>query len=170
MNTDYTKIVSVSQIYSGEIKDPYCPGRYGEYFGEGEYTSRDRDGTSTFEYKKWRWMLLRCYNEKELLKEPKYRPYTVCDEWLNFQNFSKWISNNKYKCERLELDKDLFFNGSFEYSPSTCCLIPRDINYAISNISNINKHIELFNNYCNIMPKNILQKYKKYIEELNELS
>lgn len=162
-DTGFETIVTVSQIYTGEIKDLYKPLEYGQYIGRGVFKTHDENRKSTFEYKKWRWMLLRCYNQDELEKEPSYKECEVCDEWMNFQNFAKWIHENMYECDNLELDKDLLVTGNKLYSPHTCCLIPHEINYAVSNCSNKDRHVLLLEKYKNILPKHIINVYENFI-------
>lgn len=102
------------------------------YLGIGKYNSKDYNDI----YKKWQNILNRCYN----LKNISYKYYgalnvTVCDEWLNFQNFAAWYEgNSKWNINnyKLEVDKDILFNvnhlKSKVYSPETCLLIPADLN------------------------------------------
>ena len=60
------------------------------FIGEGIYTSKNPDGSHTDAYRKWHDMLGRVYRKTEWNKRPLYQVVTVCDEWLNFQNFAKW--------------------------------------------------------------------------------
>lgn len=97
--------------------------------GEGEFVSKNPDGTHTEAYRKWHDMLGRCYREASLKKRPLYRVVTVCDEWLNFQNFAKWYYENKIDIdEEIHIDKDLICGEQKIYSPETCCIIPRNVN------------------------------------------
>ena len=96
--------------------------------GEGEYTSRI-NSIRTKEYIAWDAMLQRCYDPKLHKRHPSYEKCTVCDEWLDFQNFAKWFSNNNI--EGFQLDKDLLIQGNKVYSPETCCFIPQEINLAL---------------------------------------
>ena len=50
--------------------------------------------TGDIQYHLWQEMLKRCYYEPHLKKEPAYRGCTVCDEWLTFSNFKRWMDNN----------------------------------------------------------------------------
>ena len=111
-----------------------------------------------------------CYDENELKKEPSYIGCKVCEEWLNFQNFARWIYDNKYECDDLELDKDLLIKGNKIYSPNTCCLLPHEINYAISMCFDRNRHVFLLNKYNNILPKHILDAYITFINSIEEVA
>lgn len=97
--------------------------------GEGKYKSDDKY------YLRWKAIIHRCYN----LKDKKYLSYgakgiTVCEEWLNFQNFAKWLyKNDNYKdIYDFTVDKDILCkinNIDLKiYSPETCLLIPMELN------------------------------------------
>lgn len=60
-------------------------------------------------------------------KRPSYKDVTICNEWLTFSNFRRWmVSKNWYG---RHLDKDLLTAGSRKiYSPSTCVFVSADIN------------------------------------------
>lgn len=97
--------------------------------GEGEYVSKNPDGSHTEAYRKWHDMLMRCYREKTMEKNPLYKFVTVCDEWLNFQNFAKWFYENKIDIdEEIHIDKDIIAGEQKIYSPDTCCIVPKTIN------------------------------------------
>lgn len=42
-------------------------------------------------YDRWVSMLTRCYSSKCHEKQPTYKGCSVCDEWLTFSNFRKWM-------------------------------------------------------------------------------
>ena len=117
----------------GQIKYPYHRSVYGiGYFGNGKYSAR-ANNQKTEEYSKWFSMFVRCYDEKFQEKQPTYIGCSVSDDFCNFQNFAEWYNKNKYECRYpLELDKDFLYEGNKEYSPSTCCLIPKEINSLIN--------------------------------------
>lgn len=77
-------------------------------------------------YKAWEGMLRRCYSDKYLKKQPTYAGCSVCDEWLIFSNFKKWMQAQDYIGKHL--DKDIIFIGNKIYSPSTCAFIDRATN------------------------------------------
>ena len=99
------------------------------YIGDGKYKSKI-NGKLTKAYKYWHKMLLRCYDPYLLNKEPTYINCYVCDEWLNFQNFSEWYEDNYYEIpnEKVQLDKDILVKGNKIYSPETCIFVPQRIN------------------------------------------
>lgn len=114
----------------GEIKNPYDRSVFNiGYIGVGKYMTRNtklkKPETS---YETWTSMLERCYkNEKTF---PAYFGVcSVCEEWLNFQNFAEWFHENYYECnDRLHVDKDIILQGNRIYSPDTCLLIPQKLN------------------------------------------
>ena len=124
----YTATVSADSLLRGRFKNPYHPNVFGVgYIGIGSaIVSTNRK--ASIEYRTWASMLKRCYNEDYLSKYPTYRGCTVCDEWHNFQVFSKWLLGNRYHGLGYELDKDLLAVNSKVYSPNTCVLIPQQIN------------------------------------------
>lgn len=96
----------------------------------GSGTVLDKDGDVQKEYKIWRGMLERCYNEKIKDKFTTYKDCKVCDEWLYYPNFKKWYNENYYEVndEKMELDKDILIKGNKIYSPKTCVIVPHNIN------------------------------------------
>lgn len=115
-----------SAALRGKVKDPMRPSIYGVGFtGIGKY-KRSKGGIKTEAGQKWESMLNRCYSGRQ----SSYAKYSVCKEWHNFQVFAAWFYRNKKT--GLDLDKDLKFNGSYEYSPETCSFLTRAENTAVS--------------------------------------
>lgn len=115
-------------IKSGSVLNPFAPNVMGvAHFGVGEY-SQKKDAKS---YGTWRSMLVRCYCPEYQEWKPSYKGCYVCEDWLNFQNFTKWFYENmppEGEGIRYQLDKDLLFAGNKEYSPEKCVIIPDFIN------------------------------------------
>lgn len=109
-------------------------GLGGSYIGEGMYHERDANGIVTKEYKLWRAMLQRCYGESYKKRQRTYEGCYVCEDWLNFQNFAKWVNENYYTIpnSKVQLDKDILFPGNKLYSPDFCCFVPIEINLVFS--------------------------------------
>lgn len=68
-------------------------------------------------YNNYRCMKSRCYRPKD----PSYKHYggrgiKVCDEWLNIENFEKWVKEHPY-FEGATLDR---INVDGDYEPSNC--------------------------------------------------
>lgn len=124
------KNVSYGNFKNGTIKNPYFPSVFGMgYIGEGNYKTKN-NGKTTKIYKTWQNMLRRCYNDKDIIKNPTYKNCSVCKEWHNFQNFAEWFDKNYYEIEneRMELDKDILIKGNKIYSPNKCVFVPQNIN------------------------------------------
>jgi hypothetical protein len=75
-------------------------------------------------------MIKRCYSDKFLSKNKSYVGCEVCDEWLIFSNFKKWMVSQEW--ENCELDKDIICYGNKVYSPDTCCFIPASLNLLLN--------------------------------------
>lgn len=124
---------TLQNIRNCQVKNPYHRTVYNKgYYGIGEYTAR-KNNAKTEEYIKWFSMFVRSYDEKYHEKQPTYTNCEVSEEFCNFQNFASWYYHYKYPCKYpLELDKDLLYEGNKIYSPSTCCLIPKEINATLN--------------------------------------
>lgn len=81
-------------------------------------------------YRKWKQVLERCYSESFQRKHPSYIGCSVCDDWLVFSNFKKWMEKQDW--EGKELDKDLLFPGNKLYGPHTCVFLERELNLFIT--------------------------------------
>lgn len=99
------------------------------YFGKGVFDSKNKIGRYTI-YQKWVSMIKRCYDKKYINKHHTYIDCIVCDEWLNYQNFAKWVIDNYYEVdnEEMNVDKDILHKGNKIYSPENCIFVPHRIN------------------------------------------
>lgn len=83
-------------------------------------------------YRRWHWMMNRCYSNAVHEIQPGYKNCTVCDEWLNYSNFKVWYDEHILPWELLgedfELDKDILIKGNTVYSPETVSFVPKIIN------------------------------------------
>lgn len=84
-------------------------------------------------YKRWKDILTRCYSSKFLERRPSNKGVVVCQEWLTFSTFKKWMQEQEW--EGNFLDKDILGKGLKIYSPSTCIFIPQILNSFIQNNS-----------------------------------
>jgi len=119
--TGYEIWKQAAHLDSGSIRDPYYPVILGVgCHGEGKYTSRSHGVM----YQKWRGMMTRCYDHVYQNKNPTYVGCTVCNDWLNFQNFAKWAESVGFIGQAgLELDKDIRSKGEKLYGPETCSFV-----------------------------------------------
>ena len=77
-------------------------------------------------YNKWGSMLLRCYKEEHLERNPTYIGCSVSDEWIYFSNFRAWMIEQDW--EGKQLDKDILIPGNKLYSRDTCVFVSRKLN------------------------------------------
>jgi hypothetical protein len=123
------KNLNYHQIKNGQVKNPFHPSVYGVGFvGVGNYVAHIKR-KPTKSYGTWIGMLRRCYSEKSLIRRPTYKNVSVCEKWLNFQNFAQWFEENYI--EGLDLDKDLLSGNNKIYSPETCCFLSNEENNRI---------------------------------------
>jgi len=125
------KEVPYIRICSGAVRYEYHPSVFGVGFlGEGDNTMKVK-GIRSKSYQIWHCMLQRCYDNKTQEKRPTYKNIVVCEEWHNYQNFTKWFKENYV--EGWHLDKDLLLTGAGMYSPNTCVFIPQALNNFLTN-------------------------------------
>lgn len=125
----YQTDVSYQTFQNGQVSNPLTPTVYGVgYLGIGHYLSAV-EGKSTKSYNAWHGMLRRVYSS-DLERYSTYKDVTVCQEWLNFQNFAQWYEETYYEIEgeQMHLDKDLKSGKSKVYSPETCLFLPQVLN------------------------------------------
>ena len=139
---NYVKKVFTGSLKSGDFKNDYRPNVCGVGFiGVGEYCATGEFGITTA-YLTWSNMLMRCYDEKNFVKQATYKNCTVCEGWMNFQVFAKWYYEHESYGLRYELDKDLLFVGNKTYSPETCTMLPKELNILLNN-ERVNRGISL---------------------------
>ncbi|AUR93372.1 hypothetical protein NVP1187O_059 [Vibrio phage 1.187.O._10N.286.49.F1] len=118
--------IQPASLVRGTVKD--------KLFGVG-YNSKGVYGT-TGKYHKcydyWKTMIMRSYSQDYTLLHPTYRDVTVAEGWLDYQNFAKWYFQQTYLGDSYNLDKDLLKVGNLEYSPENCCLLPQEVNKALT--------------------------------------
>ena len=120
-------------------------------------------------------MLKRCYCDKYQANSKNYIGTTVCYEWLTFSNFRKWMEAEEWK--GLELDKDIVKPGNKQYSPETCCFVPKAMNTLLTDSSAargdhpqgvcFKKETNRYQAYCNYKGK---KKYLGYHSTPEEAS
>lgn len=77
-------------------------------------------------YRVWVSMLTRCYSQRFQTKQPAYIGCTVCDEWLLFSAFMRWMSSQDWRGKAL--DKDILLPGNKTYSPEICIFVSQPLN------------------------------------------
>lgn len=144
----------------GKIKNPYDKAIYGiGYIGDSEFKLIDN---TMCQYRIWNHMLRRCYDDEYQEKHPTYKGCEVCEEWHNFQVFSKWYENNYYEIENetMNLDKDILHKGNKLYSGNNCVFVSQRINKLFTKREGLrgefpigvsfHKIINLFQANCNV--------------------
>ena len=127
----YVAEFSLSSLKTGCFKNPLFRSVHGVgCLGVGKYSPK----VDKKLYKLWVGMLERACCVKFKEEYPTYKDVTVCEEWLDFQNFAAWCEAQEhffYKDTRgrcYQLDKDILVKGNKQYSAETCCFVPKDIN------------------------------------------
>ena len=77
-------------------------------------------------YRVWSHMIERCYSIKYQKLKPSYIECSVCDEWLVFSVFARWMKKKDWQGR--QLDKDILVQGNKIYSPDTCIFVESFIN------------------------------------------
>lgn len=136
--------LEIAAIKDGRVKNPMHKSVFGVgCFGYGPYTTLEKPkGKTRKSYITWKGMLERCYTQdtKIRVRNNSYKDITVCEEWLNFQNFAKWFEEN-YNPKTMKgwnLDKDILIEGNKIYSPDACSFVPPEINVLFKTYSNKN--------------------------------
>lgn len=97
-----------------------------------------------------------------------YDKSTMWQVWLNEpKEFIKWYLEHYYECdsEEMDVDKDLFGDGSGMYHPDFCCILPKGLNTLLANSK---KHYNEGQNEENTLPLGVRYsgKTKKYHAEI----
>ena len=137
--------ISYSNLMKGLCKNPWKPtvchvGYIGKIF------DKDSPVSKNIAYKHWAKMLARCYDSTH----HKYNFYgakgvKVCEEWLCFANYEKWFNDNYYKIPNCDMvvDKDILYKNCKLYSPTTCSIVPSNINNLFCNAKAIRGQLPL---------------------------
>lgn len=127
LNTNNITNTKLSSLVRGSVKD--------KLFGVG-YNSKRVHKTKTVLGRKcydyWKTMIMRAYSPSYQKEHPTYNKVSVCPDWLDYQNFADWYITQKHTKPSYHLDKDLIFCGNLEYSPDKCCMIPQEVNKALT--------------------------------------
>lgn len=108
-------------VYGVGINDSDSPTSKGLYI-DGKYKQTWK---CPF-YTKWNDMLRRCYSKNYQETNKAYIGCSVCDEWLTFSMFKKWMITSDWVGK--QLDKDFLIEGNKIYSPETCIFVDSRIN------------------------------------------
>ena len=97
-----------------------------------------------------------------------YNKSIMCQEWIdNPKEFVKWYLYHYYECdgEEMNVDKDLFGDGSGMYCPDLCCILPKGLNTLLANSK---KHYEKGQSSEDVLPLGVKynSKTNKYYAEI----
>ena len=81
-------------------------------------------------YRTWINLLQRAFCEKYKAKFPTYENCTVCDEWLIYSNFKRWMDLQDWQGK--QLDKDILLAGNKHYCPELCVFVSKELNYFLT--------------------------------------
>lgn len=111
----------------------------GVIYGIGKRDKKVKD-CSPYILQLWKNMLKRCYSVSYHLAQPTYSDCKVCDKWLIYSNFERWVLSQDNWQDK-ELDKDILSLGCKLYSEDTCMFVPQEINKLLT-VKSISKERE----------------------------
>jgi len=120
-------------------------------------------------YKVYDGVLARCKSVKETNSIHKcYNNTTMWQGWIDDpKSFVKWYLEHYYECgdEEMDVDKDLFGDGSGMYHPDFCCILPKGLNTLLANSK---KHYKNGETPDNVLPLGVRYNSKtgKYTGEI----
>lgn len=120
-------------------------------------------------YKVYNGIRERCGYTKENDRIRKCYDNTVMWEvWLkNPKAFVKWYLEHYYECrdEQMDVDKDLFGDGTGMYHPDFCCILPKGLNTLLANAK---KHYKEGETPDNVLPLGVSYngKTRKYTSSI----
>ncbi len=119
---------------------------------EQEYIEYENKA-SLHAYRIYDGILARCKSTEETDSIHKcYNKSSMWEGWLkNPKSFVKWYLEHYYECgeESMQVDKDLFGDGSGMYHPDFCCILPQGLNTLLTNCK---KHYKENNDPNNVLP------------------
>lgn len=127
LETGFVDTVFVAQIRTGRVRDYMTPLILGKGIVGAKLTTEEYKHKA---YKNWVRILNRCYNEKELSRNPTYKDCHVSEFFLTYTNFRDWyVKQKNWDNPDFVLDKDLLSpKDNKVYSEETCVFIPKEIN------------------------------------------
>ncbi len=135
---------------------------------EQEYIEYENKA-SLHAYKVYDGIKKRCGDAKDDDKTGKcYDKSTMWKVWLDDpKEFVKWYLFHYYECddEEMDVDKDLFGDGSGMYCPDFCCILPKGLNTLLANSK---KHYKDEETPDNVLPLGVRysSKTNKYYGEI----
>lgn len=135
---------------------------------EQEYIEYENKASS-HAYRVYDGILARCKDtvDNENIRDC-YNKSTMWQKWLDDpKEFVKWYLYHYYECdgEEMDVDKDLFGDGSGMYCPDFCCILPKGLNTLLANSK---KHYKDDETPDNVLPLGVRynSKTNKYYGEI----
>lgn len=137
LNTSSVTITTASALKTGILKDPEIHDTH-KYGIMDLPKSVGRGGNCDPLYHKWNGMMQRCYNLKNKMNNPTYEVCTSSETFRYFSKFKSWYYS-QIGCDQKDwhLDKDIIVKGNKIYAEDTCCIVPPEINCALT----VNKRV-----------------------------
>lgn len=135
---------------------------------EQEYIEYENKA-SLYAYRVYDGILARCKATEATDSIHKcYNKSAMWQGWLDKpKSFVKWYLEYYYECgdEQMDVDKDLFGDGSGMYSPDFCCILPKGLNTLLANAK---KHYKEGETPDNVLPLGVSYNSKtgKYTGEI----
>lgn len=112
---------------------------------------------------------MRCYNKKAKQENPTYENCVICDEWLTFSNFKRWMEAQDWKGKAI--DKDIIKKGNKVYCPDFCAFVTTDVNNFVitrrsgRDLKGYNRKSNSFYAYCNNPEKKEYEYLGRFFSE-----
>lgn len=106
---------------NGSVKNPYCPSVMHVGAIGSKYTPYDiyydnngkKINKAKKEYRLWKHMLQRCFDNDYKERQPTYKDVTCVDDWLLFEKFYEWVKDQENYDKWLNGDK--CYNAMIHY-------------------------------------------------------
>lgn len=160
-NLLYVSLSDYKDLRSGKIT-------WKELNLEQEYIEYENKATAQA-YKVYNGILTRCGDTADDDNVRScYDKSTMWQGWLdNPKSFVRWYLEHYYECddEEMDVDKDLFGDGSGMYCPDFCCILPKGLNTLLANSK---KHYKEGQTEDNVLPLGVRynSKTNKYYGEI----
>lgn len=160
-NLLYVSLSDYKDLRSGKIT-------WKELNLEQEYIEYENKATAQA-YKVYNGILTRCGDTADDDNVRScYDKSTMWQGWIdNPKSFVRWYLEHYYECddEEMDVDKDLFGDGSGMYCPDFCCILPKGLNTLLANSK---KHYKEGQTEDNTLPLGVRysRKTNKYYGEI----
>lgn len=116
-------------------------------YGIGFYSDKTHLDTEEINSKcneTWRRMFALCYSISDSFeKHRKEREYTICKEWLDYNNYKQWYDENYYELENENVcfSSMCIKKNNTHFCPQLCVFVPQSIlGLLYGNTNNVNRN------------------------------